>query len=90
MEKKIDFKNPLLKRREVEFVLKNDKNPGFNVVKEYIMKEFKTEEEKIVVRKIKGSFGNNNFEIEAFIYDSEKDKEEIEQKPKAKKKAQAS
>ena len=83
MEVKRDFRNDLLKRRELELVMEADSNPGFENSKKAIVEEFKSPEENIVVKSIMGSFGSNKFSIEAFIYDSVEDKEKIELWPKS-------
>lgn len=76
-----------MKRREVEFVLEASSNPGLaNALKE-IVSHFRASEEQIVIKKIASSFGRNHFTIEANIYDSAKDKLELEPKKKEKAKA---
>jgi len=80
-----DFKNDLLKRREVEVVVKADSNPGFENVAKEIAKKFKSSEDTIAVRNVKSKFGRNTFLIDASIYESVEDKEKIEPKPKVKK-----
>ena len=72
----------MLKRREVEIVVESDSNPGFEGAKRFILDGFKVGEEGVVVRAIRGGFGKNEFLIEAFIYDSKKDKELVEPKSK--------
>ena len=82
-----EIKNKLMKRKEVEILIECDSNPGFaNAMKE-IVKHFKANEEQVVVKKISSSFGRNKFKIEANIYDSVKDKMELEPKKKEKAKA---
>ena len=80
-----DFRNMLLKRRELKFIVDSNSNPGFKQVVEIISKEFNVSEENIAAKGIKGSFGMNKFLVEAFIYDSKEDKDKIEPKPKVKK-----
>ncbi len=81
----LDNKNNLLKRREVKLVIESDSNPGYENSKKLIAKQFKTEEENIAVKNVKSKFGRKTFLIDAFIYDSAKDKESMEPKPKVKK-----
>lgn len=84
-----ETKNKLMRRREVEIIIECDSNPGFaNALKE-IVKHFKANEEQVVVKRISSSFGRNKFGIEANIYDSAKDKMELEPKKKEKAKAPA-
>ena len=85
MKIKKDFRNELLKRREVEFVFESEKNPGFAVAREKIHEKFKISPENVVVKFVKNNFGAREFLVEAFLYDSVADKEAIEQKPKVKK-----
>ncbi len=83
MEK--DFRNELLKRREVKFAVESEKNPGFEFVVKEIAEKFKTSEENVAVKSLKNNFGSNNFLVEAFVYDSLDDKNKIEPGPKVKK-----
>ena len=90
MEKKMDtikdFRNDLLKRREVKLVVTADKNPGFADATKAIADKFKSNEDVIVVRTLKSKFGRDSFLIDAFIYDSVQDKNIFEPKKKEKKK----
>jgi ribosomal protein S24E len=90
MEKKMDtikdFRNDLLKRREVKLVVTADKNPGFADATKAIADKFKSNEDVIVVRTLKSKFGRDSFLIDAFIYDSVQDKNTFEPKKKEKKK----
>ena len=85
MEKIREFDNKLLKRKEVVVREEFNGNPGFAKSTELIAKEFKTDQEKISVKKIESGFGSNEFTIEAFIYDSKEQKDTIEPKKKEKK-----
>ncbi len=82
-----DFKNDLLKRREVKVLVEADSNPGFENAGKQIAEKFKASEEVIAVKGIKSKFGRSTFLISAFIYDSVDDKENIEPKPKVKRAA---
>jgi len=84
-----DFKNELLKRREVKLVVNAEKNPGFANAIKMIAEHFKADENLIVVKELKSKFGRDTFLIDALIYNSVKDKEEIEPKKKLKKSAEA-
>ncbi len=86
-----DFKNDLLKRQEVSLNLEAEQNPNFDDMKKQIAEQFKKSEDVIDVYNIKGSFGSNEFEIDAYIYDSKEDlekskrkkeKDETQEKPK--------
>jgi ribosomal protein S24E len=82
-----DFRNELLKRREVKVILPLGSNPGFQNSSNLIAQQFKAKEDSIVVKTIKSKFGRDTFLIDAYIYDSIKDKELIEPKKKVKKAA---
>jgi len=87
MEIKRDFRNDLLKRKEIEVLLSEKGNPGFANCQKILASELKALEEVIVVRNVKNNFGSNEFLVDAFIYDSKEDLESIEPKKKEKKKA---
>ena len=82
-----DIKNNLLKRREVKIVVESISNPGITNAADMIAKQFKADENTIIVKTLKSKFGRNTFLIDAYIYDSVKDKEYIEPKKKVKKEA---
>jgi len=82
-----DFKNNLLKRRELKLAIESPSNPGFENTKKTISEKFKTEVDNIAVKSLINNFGTNEFMIEAFIYDSKDHKDKIEPKIKPKKKA---
>ncbi len=84
MEIKKDFKNDLLKRREIQFSIESEKNPGFEESKSKITEKFKVEADNIAVKSIKNNFGTRTFLVDAFIYDSKESKERLEPKAKVK------
>ena len=77
-----DFKNDLLKRQEISLSLEADNNPNFSEIKKQVAKQFKKDEGVVDVYNIKGSFGSNEFKIDAYIYDSKEDLENASQKTK--------
>lgn len=81
-----DKQNPFLSRREIKVIARANKNPSMQQANQLISKQFKSEEDKIAVKGIKGKFGRNTFLIEANIYTSKEKKEEIEPKQKSGKK----
>lgn len=81
-----DFKNDLLKRREVKLVVDSDRNPGLENAVKMIAEHFKSKEDVIVVKTLKSKFGRDTFLIDAFIYNSAADKDKFEPKKKEKKK----
>lgn len=83
-----DIKNSLLKRREIKIIIESPSNPGFQYSSKMIAEKYKAPEENVVVKAVKSKFGRNTFLIDAFIYDSVKDKNFIEPKKKEKKKAE--
>jgi len=84
-----ETKNELLKRREILVALESESNPGLENSKKSLAEKFKAEFDSIAVKHIKNNFGTNEFLIEAFIYESQADKEKIEPRIKPKKKAGA-
>ncbi len=85
MEIMNEIRNELLKRTEVQFVIQSDSNPGFENSKKAVAEKFRVSEDNIAVKFVKSNFGTHDFFVEAFVYDSPKDKERIEQKKKEKK-----
>ncbi len=83
-----DFKNDLLKRREVKVVITSKSNPGFTTASKLVSDEFKVKEDVLAVKNVKSKFGRDTFLIDAFIYHSANDKERIEPKPKVKAKVE--
>lgn len=81
-----EFKNSLLKRRELVLESQYGSNPGEVKVLEDVAKEVKSQEENVVLKRLLSNFGSNVFRIEVFVYDSVKSKEAIEPKKKEKKK----
>jgi ribosomal protein S24E len=80
METIKDFRNDLLKRREVQIIIEAVGNPGIAEGRKQILEKFKSDEDKVVVRNVKGKFGRATFMIDAFIYDSKEDKAKVELK----------
>lgn len=77
MEIKKDFRNELLKRRELIIQLESEKNPGFDETRKKIAEKFAIPEDNIDVLRIKGSFGKEKFLIETNVYDSKEDLEKM-------------
>lgn len=82
-----DFRNDLLKRREILFSLEEKSNPGFSKMQEHCANHFKIEPERVVIKRVFSNFGSHEFFAEALIYDSIEDKINTEPKAKAKKEA---
>ena len=77
-----DFRNDLLKRREVEVIMDSNSNPGFKGAKKFVLDSFEAGEERIVVRAVRSEFGNKEFLVDVFIYDSKKDMDWVEPRSK--------
>lgn len=84
-----DFRNDLLKRREVKLVINADKNPGVQSAAKMVADKFKSSEDFVVVKTLKSKFGRDTFLIDSFVYDSLEEKERVEPKKKVKKGEQA-
>ena len=80
-----DTKNNLLKRREIQFVIETESNPGFANVQKVLIEKIKVPEENVAIKFVKNNFGSRKFLVEAFVYDSQSDKERVESKTKNKK-----
>ena len=80
-----DFRNTLLKRREVLFMVNHSHNPGLVYALKITAEHFEAPEENIAIKSVRGKFGRNTFLINAFIYDSKNDRESFEPKIKVKK-----
>ena len=76
MESKIisQIKNNSLNREEYVLDVSSDKNPSKTDIAESLGKDA----ELTVVKKIKGSFGKNKFDVEAVVYNTKVDKDKIE------------
>lgn len=79
-----DKQNSLLKRKEVKVIVEAEKNPTMQEAAKMIAGEFKSDEENIAVKLVKGRFGRSTFLVVANIYKSKEDKDKIE--PAVKKK----
>ncbi len=77
-----DFRNDLLKRREIFFSHEDEKNPGFQKTIDNCAKSLKVEADRVVIKKLWNNFGSKVFFTNAFIYDSVKDKENSEKSGK--------
>ena len=84
-----DKNNELLKRKEVKIITESKTSPSIGEAVNLVSKEFKTQEDNIVIRNVKGKFGRKTFLISAFVYGSKEAKEKIERKPKKKKGTEA-
>ncbi len=81
-----DKDNSLLKRREIKIIVEAEKNPSMQEASKLVSENFKTQEENIAVKQIKGKFGRNTFLITANIYYAKEDKEKTESEVKQKEK----
>lgn len=81
-----DFKNVLLKRREILFVVESESNPGYEAVRKLLNEKVKAPEETVVIKFVKNNFGAHEFLVEAFVYESVEDKNNFEPRVKEKKK----
>lgn len=75
--------NPLLKRHEISAVLMEQANPGLAKARSLLAQELNVAEELIALKKLKNTFGSNEFQLEAFVYDSLADLQRVEPQVKA-------
>jgi len=85
METKTNIRNELFKRNEISFKIDAEKTPSFEEMKKKIAEQLKKPEENIDVHSIKGHFGLKQFNVSAYVYDSQEDLKKSEQKKKDKK-----
>lgn len=78
--------NALFRRKEVLLEVENNSTPNVSDAEKFVSEKFSTTPEKVKVKKIHSKFGSNKFDVLAFVYDSEEDKNRIEPKIKEKKK----
>ena len=86
---KMETRNDLFKRNEVEIEISAEKNPTFDEAKKMLAEQMKKPTENINVSGIKGHFGSNLFVISAYVYDSKEDLENSKQLTQKQKKAEA-
>jgi len=67
--------NPLLKRKEVQLVIKSEITPSRVDVLNEICKKLSCKPEVVRIKKINGAFGMKSFDVYVEIYNSESDKE---------------
>lgn len=82
-------RNELLQREEISALKEDFKTPSMVETKTELANLLKRDAEVIVVKKIKGRFGNKRFIIEAYAYDNKEVMKKIEPKIKEKKKEAA-
>jgi len=73
MDVKKNIRNDLMKRQEFVAELESEKNPNFSEVRKLIAEESGKPEENVDVRGVNGNFGKKVFTIDAYIYDSKED-----------------
>ncbi|MEK6836639.1 MAG: hypothetical protein AABX94_03155 [Nanoarchaeota archaeon] len=81
----LNFYNSLLHRHDIIAKKVYQSNPGLNLVKEDVAKQFKKNIDCVVINAVRGSFGSSEFIIEAKVYDSAEKLVSIEPKLKVKK-----
>ncbi len=77
--------NLLFNRKEIKGITESEITPSRAETLEVLSKKFKVPIENIKIKKIVGKFGSKTFNVEANIYSSEQDKEDIELKKKKEK-----
>jgi ribosomal protein S24E len=78
--------NKLLSRHEIELEVESDKNKSYAEMAKIIAEEFKTDEDKIIIDSIKGSFGSEIIKVKAKVYSSKELRDQaLKRKTKTKK-----
>lgn len=90
METKIidEKKNPLFNRKEIVLEVGSEITPSHAEAEKIVSEKFKTSPESFKIKKIQGRFGSKTFRINANIYSSKGEKENIEAKSKKEKEAE--
>ncbi len=78
-------KNPMFSRKEIILEIESEITPSHAEAEKIVSEKFKTTPEFLKIKKIQGNFGSKNFKINANIYSSKEEKDNIEAKPKEKK-----
>jgi ribosomal protein S24E len=73
-----DKTNELLKRREIKVIIEAEKNPSTLEVTKNLAEHFKTKEENISLKVVRGKFGRKTFLAVARIYNNKEDKDATE------------
>ncbi len=77
MEVKQDTRNELFKRQELVLELESNKNPSFDEIRKKISEDLSKEENLVDVYNIYGGFGKKKFKINANVYDSKEDLDNV-------------
>ena len=80
-------KNPMFNRKEIILEVESEITPSHIEAEKIVAEKFKTTPEFLKIKKIHGNFGSKTFIIEANIYSSKEEKENIEAKSKKEKEA---
>ncbi|MBI4116260.1 hypothetical protein HY449_00785 [Candidatus Pacearchaeota archaeon] len=70
--------NPLFKRKEIAAEMSVPSSPKIDEVEKIISEKISVPAECVKIKKIRGNFGTNLFNIIAFAYDSKEDKDKFE------------
>lgn len=76
--------NPLLNRKEVKIIIEAGKNPSLQEACKSVAEKFKSPEDLVAIKGVKGKFGRNTFLISANIYNKKEDKDILEKKKEKK------
>ncbi|MCK4647583.1 hypothetical protein KAT24_01485 [Candidatus Pacearchaeota archaeon] len=74
--------NQLFGRKEIQISVEAQVTPSRNEIKNLIVQKFSTQAENISIKGIHGKFGSKTFMINANIYSSKEEKENMEPKNK--------
>jgi ribosomal protein S24E len=66
--------NNLMKRKEIQLIVKSEVTPSRNEVIEQICKKLLCKPEVVRIKKIEGAFGVKSFNVDVEIYNTEEDK----------------
>lgn len=78
-------RNDLLKREEITAIIKSGVTPTIQETGNIIAKNLNSNAELVAVKRVKGKFGRNEFDVEAHVYETKEALQKVEPRPKAKK-----
>lgn len=70
--------NPLFNRKEVNAVIKAKSSPKREEITDLLAKKYSTSWENVKIKGVNGSFGSEDFKVEANIYSSKEEKDKTE------------
>jgi len=77
-----ETENSLFNRKEITASIKTDSSPQRYDVMQKLAEKYSTDLDNIKIKGIKGNFGSNEYKVEANVYSTKEEKENVEGKKK--------